>query len=90
MKLFKSDYFTYRKNKLFCDDVPVETIARQFGTPVYIYSKKFFTEKYNEFSEAFSGINHRIFFASKSNFNLNVIKIFADLGAGIDVNSASF
>ena len=88
MKLFNSDSFTYRNKKLFCDNVPVESIAKEFGTPVYIYSKKFFTEKYKEFSEAFSEINHRIFFASKSNFNLNVIKIFADLGAGIDVNSA--
>lgn len=88
MKLFQSDYFTYRNNELFCEDVPVELIAKEFGTPTYIYSKKFFTEKYKEFTEAFSEINHRVFFASKSNFNLNVIKIFADLGAGIDVNSA--
>jgi diaminopimelate decarboxylase len=88
MKLFASDCFTYRNNELFCEDVPAAEIAKKYGTPVYIYSKKFFTDKYNDFTGAFAGIKHRIFFASKSNFNLNVIKIFADLGAGIDVNSA--
>lgn len=88
MDLFKSDYFTYKDNKLYCDAVPVAKIADEFGTPVYIYSKKFFTEKYNEFRDAFKDVNHTIFYATKSNFNLNVMKIFADLGSGIDVNSA--
>ncbi|MBL1213564.1 MAG: diaminopimelate decarboxylase [Ignavibacteriae bacterium] len=88
MRLFNSDCFTYRNNELYCEEIPAALIAENYGTPVYVYSKKFFTDRYKEFTEAFSEINHRVFFASKSNFNLNVIKIFADLGAGIDVNSA--
>ncbi len=88
MKLFESDYFTYKNNQLYCDEIPVEEIIDSVGTPAFIYSKKFFTDRYNEFTKAFSGINHTIFYAVKSNSNLNVIKTFYDLGSGIDVNSA--
>ncbi len=87
MKSFKSGYFTYRENKLFCENVPVQKIAEEFGTPVYIYSKNFFIDSFNKFNDAFKDINHSIFFACKSNFNLSVIKTFADLGSGVDVNS---
>ncbi|GJQ64520.1 MAG: diaminopimelate decarboxylase [Melioribacteraceae bacterium] len=87
MKLFDSQYFTYQNGEMFCEDLSVRTIAKEYGTPVYIYSKKFFTDKFTEFTNAFKDINHTIFFASKSNFNINVMKLFYDLGAGIDVNS---
>ncbi len=88
MKYFNSNYFTYKNNKLFCEDVPLENIAAETGTPVYVYSKKFFADRYKEFSEAFESVPHKIFFASKANFNLSVINLFYKLGAGIDVNSA--
>jgi len=87
MEKFEPGTFHYVNNKLYCEHVPVQNIIEKTGTPAYIYSKKFFTEKYNEFSSAFSYVKHSIYFAVKSNFNLNVIKIFADLGAGVDVNS---
>jgi diaminopimelate decarboxylase len=45
-------------------------------------------ERYKELAKAFNKIDHRIFFATKSNFNINVMKIFSTLGSGIDVNSA--
>ena len=88
MVTFNSDVFTYQKNKLFCEDLPVSAIAEQTGTPVYIYSKKFFVDRYSEFSEAFKEIKHKIYFSAKSNFNLNVIRIFSQSGSGVDVNSA--
>ncbi len=88
MNFFNTEYFTYKGNKLFCDNVPLELIARSAGTPVYVYSKKFFIDRYNEFNEAFKSVNHKIFFSAKSNYNINVIRIFSDCGGGIDVNSA--
>ena len=88
MKYFDSNFFTYKDNQLFCEDVPVKKIAEEFGTPAYIYSKKFFEDRYKEFDEAFKDIPHTVFFAAKSNFNLSVINLFSQLGAGIDVNSA--
>jgi diaminopimelate decarboxylase len=87
MIYFDSDYFIYKDNQLYCDEVSIREIAEEYGSPVYIYSKKFFTDRYNEFAKVFKEIPHRIFYASKSNFNLSVIKTFYDLGSGIDVNS---
>ncbi len=87
MQYFDSNYFTYKNHKLHCENVSIEEITKAAGTPVYIYSKKFFTDRFNEFHDAFKEIPHTIFYASKSNFNLNVIKTFYELGAGIDVNS---
>ena len=87
MQLFPSTYFTYKENQLHCEDVTVSEIIIQTGTPTYIYSKKYFVDAYKEFDEAFNEIPHKIFYAAKSNFNLNVIKTFLNLGSGVDVNS---
>ncbi len=87
MHLFDSSYFTYKNNELFCENVKVKKIIQEVGTPAYIYSKKFFADRYKEFSNAFQDIPHTIFYTAKSNFNLNVIKTFVDLGSGVDVNS---
>ena len=87
MHYFESNYFIYKNSQLFCDGVPIKKIAEEYGTPVYVYSKKFFIDGYNEFTEAFKEVPHTIFYASKSNFNLSVIKTFNDLGSSIDVNS---
>lgn len=87
MNIFDSFYFTYKSDELFCENVSVKKIISEVGTPAYIYSKNFFIDRYKEFTEAFKEIPHTIFFAAKSNFNLNVIKTFVDLGSGVDVNS---
>ncbi|MDP4174344.1 MAG: diaminopimelate decarboxylase [Bacteroidota bacterium] len=88
MQLFEPGPFHYLNNKLFCEHKSVEEIISTVGTPSYIYSKQYFTERFKEFDEAFNDVSHSIFFAVKSNFNLNVMKIFSDLGSGLDVNSA--
>ena len=87
MNFFESEYFPYKLNQLYCEEVPVKDIIKKTGTPVYIYSRKFFIDRYNEFSSAFKEINHTVFYSAKANFNLNVIKIFIQTGAGVDVNS---
>ncbi|MDP4117344.1 MAG: diaminopimelate decarboxylase, partial [Bacteroidota bacterium] len=87
MKLINTPYFKYKESQLYCEEVPVSEIVRKAGSPVYIYSKKYFTERYNEFNAAFAEVNHKIFYAVKSNFNLNVINTFNSLGSCFDVNS---
>ncbi|MHB1686638.1 MAG: diaminopimelate decarboxylase [Ignavibacteriaceae bacterium] len=87
MNFFNSDYFTYKDDQLYCEGVKVEDILKLTGTPLYIYSKKYFVDRYKELDSAFKEINHTIFYAVKSNFNLSVIKTFTDLGSGVDVNS---
>ncbi|MGE5402601.1 MAG: diaminopimelate decarboxylase [Ignavibacteriales bacterium] len=88
MELFETGPFHYLNDKLYCEHKAVEEIIEEVGTPAYIYSKNHFTEQYKAFDEAFRDVKHAIFYAAKSNFNLNVMKTFADLGSGIDVNSA--
>ena len=88
MELFQSEYYTFVNSELHCENVNLHDIAQNVGTPVYIYSKKFIQDRYNEFHEAFKSINHKIFYASKANFNLSIIRLLNDLGSGIDVNSA--
>jgi diaminopimelate decarboxylase len=88
MDKFENDSFYYKGNKLYCEGVAMDSLAEKFGTPLYVYSRHFFESRFKEFTNAFSEVNHKIFFAVKSNFNINVIKIFYNLGAGLDVNSA--
>ena len=87
MKYFDSEYYTYKDNQLYCEEVPVLKIAEESGTPAYIYSKKYFIDRYKETDNAFKDMKHTIFFACKSNFNLSVINTFVNLGSGVDVNS---
>lgn len=87
MNLLEIGTYHYVKGNLHCEQLPVEDIVKTVGTPVFIYSKKYMIDRYIEFDNAFDGINHSIYFSVKSNFNLNVIKTFLDLGSGADVNS---
>ncbi len=87
MKILSSEYFSYRNNELFCEEVPVREIVNKSGTPAYIYSRKFFQDRYRDFINAFSPVDHSVFYAVKANGNLSVIKTFVDQGSGIDVNS---
>ena len=88
MEIFDSNYFTYNNKNLFCENVSLNDIARDVDTPVYVYSKNFMRDRYSEFHDSFKSIKHKIFYACKANYNINVIKLFNNLGAGIDVNSA--
>lgn len=87
MKVLETEHFRYKGSELYCESVAVNKIAKQYGTPLYLYSKNHIIDKYKEFTEAFAGIEHKVFYASKSNFNLSIIALFNKLGAGIDVNS---
>ncbi|HEY3347920.1 MAG TPA: diaminopimelate decarboxylase [Nitrospirota bacterium] len=81
------DDFRYLEGRLFCEQVAVEDIAREVGTPVYIYSATTLERHFTVFDRAFDGIPHLVCFAMKANSNQSVIKIFARLGGGADVVS---
>jgi len=87
MHYFETKFIKYNNNQLFVDDLKVADLAKEFGTPLYIYSKNHFINQYKEFKNAFKDINHRVFYAMKANFNLNVINTFVQLGSGVDANS---
>ena len=77
--------FNYKNNKLFCENVSVEELAKEHGTPLYIYSKNSFIEQYKKLESALAELDKMICFATKSNSNLAVIKTFAELGSGFDI-----
>ncbi|MBI3812590.1 MAG: diaminopimelate decarboxylase [Nitrospirae bacterium] len=79
--------FHYRKNELFCEDVPVKTIAEKTGTPFYLYSAKTLLNHYRAYDSAFASIPHLITFAMKANSNLAVLRLFAREGGGADIVS---
>ncbi|MBI4841981.1 MAG: diaminopimelate decarboxylase [candidate division NC10 bacterium] len=80
-------HFQYRGDDLYCEEVPVARIASEVGTPAYMYSHATLTRHFRVFDEAFAGVPHLICFAMKANANLAVLKLFADLGGGLDVVS---
>lgn len=80
-------HFLYNNRQLFVENLEVAEISKQVGTPFYCYSKKTLIENYQSFSQAFAGTDHKICYAIKANPNLNITKIFAGMGAGIDAVS---
>src|SRR6267378_4293923 len=80
--------FHYVGSKLFCEDVAVESLAKKFGTPLYIYSQHTLTEHFRKLDQAMSGVDHLVCFAVKSNSNQSVLRTLAELGSGFDIVSA--
>ncbi len=87
MHYFETDFIRYKNDELYIEDVSAVKLTEDFGTPLYVYSKNHFINQYKKFEKAFSEIDHQIFYAMKSNFNLSVINTFVQLGSGVDVNS---
>jgi len=80
-------HFAYRDGRLHAEDVPLETIAAEVGTPFYCYSTATLERHYRVFTEAFAGTDALVCYAMKANSNQAVIKTLAALGAGMDVVS---
>jgi diaminopimelate decarboxylase len=81
------NYFEHRDNELFCEEVSVEAIAKEVGTPFYLYSSRTLRRHFKAFADAFAEIPHIICFAVKSNSNISILKSFANDGGGADIVS---
>ncbi len=79
--------FVYRGGSLFCEDVSLTDLARDYGTPAYVYSQNAVTSRLQAYREALSGIPHRICYAVKANSNLALLQVLAREGAGFDIVS---
>jgi len=79
--------FERRDGELTCDGVPLSSIAREFGTPLYVYSWAKIEEAYRRFDAAFSPVTHLVCYAAKANSSLAILRRLAALGAGADVVS---
>ena len=80
-------HFKYRDNVLYCEDVSIQEISAKIGTPFYLYSYATLKRHFQVFNAAFEGVPKLICFSAKANTNLAVLKIFADMGCGLDIVS---
>src|SRR6516162_3665222 len=79
--------FHYRGNKLYCEGVAIESLAKRFGTPLYVYSQGTLTDHFQKLDRALAPLDHLVCFAMKSNSNLAVLRVLANLGGGFDIVS---
>ena len=81
------DFFNYKNGELHCEDVPAARIAKEVGTPVYVYSKATLLHHYRQIAEAFAPVNATICYSIKSCGNINICRVLAKQGCGFDVTS---
>lgn len=79
--------FQYHGDELYGEEVPVREIAAAVGTPFYLYSQKTLERHFSVFDKAFAAMEHLTCYSVKANSNTAVLKLFANLGAGVDVVS---
>jgi diaminopimelate decarboxylase len=80
-------HFQSRNDELYCEEVPVLEIARDVGTPFYLYSHATLKQHFKAFDGAFQGIKHLTCFSMKSNSSLAILRLFAHEGGGVDIVS---
>ncbi|MCP8686248.1 diaminopimelate decarboxylase [Marinobacterium sedimentorum] len=81
------DNFEYRDGRLHCEDMNLERIAEEYGTPLYVYSRDALERAYLDYAQALEGRDALVCFAVKANSNIAVLNVLARLGAGFDVVS---
>lgn len=81
------NYFDYKNDELWCEEVPLTRIAREVGTPVYVYSQRTLERHVRVFKDAFSSLPHLICYAIKANSNLTLLKRFSTWGVNFEAVS---
>ena len=79
--------FEYHHGELYCEQVPISRIAKELGTPCYIYSHATLVRHFHAYDSAFKNIPHVIAFAMKANSNLAILRLMAKEGSGVDIVS---
>ncbi len=81
------NHFEYRKGALWCERVPLSRIAKEVGTPCYVYSRATLERHFRVLSEAFEGAPHLLCYSVKACSNLAVLRLLAEWGSGFDIVS---
>lgn len=81
------DYFNYKSNTLYAEDVDVNTVTEKYGTPLYVYSKRTMVEHFRKIKDAFQGLDTLICYSIKANSNIAVLSAMLAEGSGFDIVS---
>ena len=81
------DFFQYKNEQLYVEDLPVKQLAEEFGTPLYIYSRATLERHWHAFDSALVDHPHLICYAVKANSNIGILNVMAKLGSGFDIVS---
>src|SRR5271170_3943440 len=81
------DHFAYKNGVYHAENVPLDVLAKEVGTPFYCYSTATLSRHYKVFAGHFSDCDAKVCYAVKANGNLGVLKTLANLGCGADVVS---
>jgi diaminopimelate decarboxylase len=82
------DFFNYQHGRLLAEDVDVQQLAGEHGTPLYVYSRATLERHWHAFDQALGAHPHLVCYAVKANANLAVLSVLARLGSGFDIVSA--
>jgi diaminopimelate decarboxylase len=81
------DHFHYQNRTLYCESVPLPELAKQFGTPLFVYSQATLLHHLKAIQSAFASANPTICYSVKTNGNLHICKLMREHGSGFDVTS---
>ncbi len=81
------DFFEYKNGILHAEDCTVKSLADQYGTPCYVYSRATLERHWHAFDNAFTNQDHLVCYAVKANSNIAVLNVLARLGSGFDIVS---
>jgi diaminopimelate decarboxylase len=81
------DNFAYRNGQLYCEEVNLDELASNVGTPAYVYSRATFEGHFKRLREAFAELEPTLCYSIKSCGNIHILKLLADMGSGMDVVS---
>ena len=81
------DFFEYKNNQLCAENVSLTTIANEYGTPCYVYSRATLERHWNAFNDAFGDQPHLICYSVKANSNIAILNLLARMGSGFDIVS---
>jgi len=81
------NHFEYRNGEMFAEGVPIKRIAKEVGTPAYVYSLATLKRHFRVFDQAFAKVPHIVCFSVKANSNIALLRAFAKEGSGFDIVS---
>lgn len=81
------DFFNYSNGRLFAEDVDIERIATEAGTPAYVYSKATFLDHLQKIQRSYEALETTVCFSVKACGNVNILRFMAEAGSGFDIVS---